>query len=106
MDDIPLATTRDVWFQHDGAPEHFSHQVRAHLNRVYTDKWIGRGGHVAWPARSPDLTPLDYFLWGHVKSVVYINLVNTRKELIQPIFSAFDQIGHSEGTFGRVRQAM
>lgn len=24
-----------------------------------------------WPARSPDLTPLDFFLWGHLKSKVY-----------------------------------
>ena len=24
-----------------------------------------------WPARSPDLTPLDYFLWGYVKEMVY-----------------------------------
>lgn len=24
-----------------------------------------------WPPRSPDLTPLDFFLWGHLKTVVY-----------------------------------
>ena len=22
--------------------------------------WIGRGGTIAWPPRSPDLTPLDF----------------------------------------------
>ena len=32
---------------------------------------IDRGGPISWPARSPDQTPLDYFLWGHVKSLVY-----------------------------------
>lgn len=26
---------------------------------------------IEWPPRSPDLTPLDYFLWGHLKNVVY-----------------------------------
>ena len=26
-----------------------------------------------WPARSPDLTPLDFFLWGYLKSKVYAN---------------------------------
>jgi hypothetical protein len=26
---------------------------------------------VAWPARSPDLNPLDFFLWGCMKSRVY-----------------------------------
>jgi hypothetical protein len=34
-------------------------------------RWIGRGGPIAWPPRSPDLTPLDFFLWGYVKSIVY-----------------------------------
>ena len=45
-------------------------------------------GPVAWPPRSPDLTPLDFFLRRHVKSVVYINPVNTRQELIERIFTA------------------
>jgi len=26
---------------------------------------------IPWPARSPDLIPLDFFLWGHLKNVVY-----------------------------------
>jgi len=25
-----------------------------------------------WPSRSPDLTPRDSLLWGHVKDVVYM----------------------------------
>ncbi|RLU17341.1 hypothetical protein DMN91_009574 [Ooceraea biroi] len=29
-------------------------------------QWIGRGGHISWPARSPDLNPLDFFV-GNVK---------------------------------------
>ena len=76
------------------------------LNRVYSRKWIGRGGPVAWPARSPNLTPLDFFLWGHVKSIMYIYPVNTRQELIERMFTAFYQIWHSPGMFTRVRQAL
>ena len=102
----PLRYAREIWFQHDGAPAYFSLQVREHLNRVDKEKWIGRGGPVAWPARSPDLTPLDIFLWGHVKSVLYINPVNTRQELIERMFTAFNHIRHSPGMFARVRQAM
>ena len=63
-------------------------------------------GPVVWPPRSPDLTPPDFFLWRHVKSVVYINPVNTRQELIERIFTAFDQLRHSPSLFARVRQAM
>ena len=29
-----------------------------------------KGADVAWPLTSPDLTPLDFFLWGHVKNEV------------------------------------
>ena len=25
-----------------------------------------------WPARSPDLTPRDYFVWGYVKDKVFV----------------------------------
>ena len=74
MEEISHAIRREMWFQNDGAPAHFSLQVRAHLIRVYREKWIGRGVPVAWPARSPDPTPLDFSLWGHVKSLVYIKL--------------------------------
>ncbi|EZA51886.1 hypothetical protein X777_09189, partial [Ooceraea biroi] len=31
------------------------------LNESFPDRWIGRGGRISWPARSPDLTPLDFF---------------------------------------------
>lgn len=26
---------------------------------------------MAWPPRSPDLTPCDFFVWGHIKNIVY-----------------------------------
>jgi hypothetical protein len=26
----------------------------------------------AWPPRSPDATPCDFFLWGYVKDQVYV----------------------------------
>jgi hypothetical protein len=35
------------------------------LNHQFPGKWIRRGGGpIAWPSRSSDLTPLDFFLWG------------------------------------------
>ena len=51
LEEIPLVIRRKMWFQHGGTPAHFSLQERAHLNRVYRDKWIRRGGPVAWSAR-------------------------------------------------------
>lgn len=55
-------------FQQDGAPPHYSLPVREYLNNRFPGRWIGRRGPMEWPARSPDLTPLDFFLWEHLKS--------------------------------------
>jgi hypothetical protein len=32
--------------------------------------WLGRDGPLAWPPPSPDIIPLDFFLWGYVKNTV------------------------------------
>jgi hypothetical protein len=45
-------------------------QTQQHLNTQFPDRWLGRGGPLSWPARSPDLNPLDFFLWGHLKEIV------------------------------------
>ena len=44
--------------------------------------WIGRDAQIAWPPRSPDLTPLDFFLWGYLKEKVYATTVHSREELV------------------------
>lgn len=61
----------EVIFQQDGAPAHYARLVRDYLNIVFPNRWIGRGGPLPWPPRSPDLTPLDYFLWGFLKDKVF-----------------------------------
>ena len=55
----------------DGAPPHFSCFVTDVLNERFPDAWIGRGGPIPWLSRSPDLSPLDFFLWGYIKNIVY-----------------------------------
>jgi len=77
----------NVYFQQDGAPPHYSIINREWLNDHYPDRWIGRRGPIEWPARSPDLTPMDFFLWGHLKSVVYktppADLQDLRNRIVQ-----------------------
>ena len=58
-------------FQYDGAPAHFSVQARETLSKQFGDRLIGRGFDVMWPPRSPDLSPLDYWLWPLLKDRVY-----------------------------------
>jgi len=41
------------------------------LNEKFDNRWIERGGAISWALRSPDVTPLDFFLWGHIKTNIY-----------------------------------
>ncbi|KAJ4450069.1 hypothetical protein ANN_01476 [Periplaneta americana] len=59
--------------------------VRELLNEVILGHWIGRRPPVEWLPKSPDLTPLDFFLWGHLKSVVYSNRPRKLDELQENI---------------------
>lgn len=85
LEDMPLADLRRFWFQQDGAPPHYAAVVREHLNVLLPDRWIGRGGPVEWPPRSPDLNPLDFFLWGYLKCRVYEDRPETLQELQENI---------------------
>jgi len=61
-----------IHFQQEGAPPHYLGEVREYLNTRFPGRWIGRVALIAWPPRSPDLTPLDFFLWGFVKDRVFV----------------------------------
>jgi len=53
-----------------------------HLNDTFPNRWIVRGITINWPPRPPDLTPLDFCLWGLMKSEVYRKKVYTRDEVL------------------------
>lgn len=91
---------------HDGAPPHFSLVARQYLDENYADRWIGRAGPQPWPPRSPDLNPIDFFLWGHLKSLVYITPVLNEGDLRIRIHQSCEIIRNSPGIFERVRQSM
>lgn len=106
LEDVSLNVRQRMYFQHDGAPAHFSIAVRNHLRATFGNRWIGRGGPVAWPPRSPDLTCLDFFLWGHMKQLVYETVVETEEDLVARITVAADAIADMPGIFERTRQSM
>jgi hypothetical protein len=62
---------RDFIFQQDGAPPHFHREVTSYRNRTVV-AGIGRGGTIAWPPRSPDLTHLNISVWGYNKDKVCV----------------------------------
>lgn len=96
LEDIPLNLRLNMWFQQDGCPSHTARTPRAVLNRLFTNRWIGKYGTVAWPARSPDLSVLDYYLWGRVKELVYRDRPTTRENMIERIRQSIQSLEASE----------
>ncbi|GFT98334.1 integrase catalytic domain-containing protein [Trichonephila clavipes] len=81
---IPELNNHDVqelWFQQDGATCHTARATIDLLKDTFGDRLISRFGPVNWPPRSCDLTPLNYFLWGYVKSLVYADKPQTLDHL-------------------------
>ncbi|GFV41443.1 uncharacterized protein TNCV_5048481 [Trichonephila clavipes] len=72
---------QELWFQQNGATCHTARATIDLLKDTFGDRLISRFGPVNWPPRSCDLTPLDYFLWGYVKSLVYADKPQTLHHL-------------------------
>ena len=83
---------RSAVFQQDGAPPHFSNRTRSLLNQRLANRWIGRGGPIPWPARSPDLTICDFFLWGHIQNKVYASSFESNEDLKRRIEQELSEI--------------
>lgn len=98
----------DQWlkmtFQNDGAPCHFARDVRANLNATFPQIWIGRGRPIAWPARSPDLNPVDFFIWGYYKELVHHREYNALDELKDKQGDSQEKIKEQVDSFRRLRR--
>ena len=86
---LPLLKSVSKIFQQDGAPPHCGSHVGRVLDATFPDRWIGRDGPTAWPPRSPDITPLDFFLCGYVKDKVFSTPVPDITNLKARITDAF-----------------
>jgi hypothetical protein len=53
-----------LWSQQDGATAHTARTAMRVLNKMFPARMISRRGNIEWPARSPDLSACDFFLWG------------------------------------------
>jgi hypothetical protein len=77
----------------DGATAHTAIYSIFVLNEVFEDRLINRG---FLPARSPDLNPCDFYLWGNLKDKMYSNNPHTLIELKQSIRETISSIEVSE----------
>jgi hypothetical protein len=80
--------------------------VRDVLNNSYYDRWIGSGEPTALSPRSPDLNPLDFYMWGQLNLPVYAAPVDNEEALHHRIVDACQTIGIYRGIFERMRRSM
>jgi hypothetical protein len=68
-------------------------RCRQWSNATYPGRWVWRGGPIAWPPQSPDLTPISLFLRGHLKEHVYSVPPRTIEDLVARLQAAVDLLG-------------
>lgn len=70
------------YFQQDGATAHTAAETITFLQQYFDNRLISRG---RYPARSPDLTVLDCYLFPRLKNKIYRNRLHTLDELKEAI---------------------
>ncbi|GFU06803.1 uncharacterized protein TNCV_4353591 [Trichonephila clavipes] len=72
----------NVTFMQDGATRHTANPVKAFLIQTFgEDRIVSRRRRYPLLPRSPDLTPVDFWLWGYLKSHVYLSGPSSLSEL-------------------------
>lgn len=109
LDELSLAELRALYFQQDGATPHNARINVGWLNRNFNEQWIGTYGPIRWPARSPDLTPLDFWLWGYLQDRVYLTVPQNVNDLRNRIIETCREIPNNfilNATHGVIRRCL
>jgi len=71
------------------------------LDKIFPNRWVGRDGPTPWPPRSPDITPLDIFLWVYVKDKVFStpvpDITNLKARITDAFATITEQIWRTRG---------
>jgi hypothetical protein len=73
------------YFQQDSATPHTTRANLQYLSDFFGDRIISKSTNTAWPPRSPDLTPLDFSVFGYLKDEAYKRQMNNLNWLIEEI---------------------
>lgn len=74
------------------APHLITQYSSENINEVLANRWTGSHVTIEWPARSPDLTPLHFFLYGYSKTEVNKHRLNMVEDLKNAISAEIRQI--------------
>ena len=76
------------------------------LHELFGDHIVALNHDIEWPARSPNLTPCDFFLWGYLKSKVYVTPPENMNQLRYRITEEVNQLKDDPGLIRRVVKIM
>jgi hypothetical protein len=68
------AALGELYFHQDGATAHTVRETLRYLRQFFDDRLISQD---LLTAKSPDLTPLDYYLFSHLKNTIFKEPVHT-----------------------------
>ena len=83
---------QDQIFQQDGAPAHSSLANLRLLKELFPERLVSRKTAFPWPARSPDLSLPDAYIWGLLKQDCWVPTPHSREELRRNICTCIDGI--------------
>ena len=96
-------------FQQDGARPHLTqavfHTLTLHFPIIISQK-TPSPPQFNWPPYSPDLSPLDYFVFSDMKSLLYIPLNPLSYPNVQSLKTAISAILSSNSFFEKVKHAI
>ena len=58
-------------FMRDGAAPHTAISSKYVLRDIFQDKLIGKVFSIIWPPYSPDLIPVNFWLWPKLKAIIF-----------------------------------
>lgn len=78
------------YWQQDGARAHTTNANLELLQQLFPDRVISDRLETAWPPRSPDLTPIDFWFWPRVEAVVR----RQNPETLEDLMAAVEAVAH------------
>ena len=82
---------QSLWWMQDGATSHTAKIVMEFLQEKFDGRIISSNSENPWPARSPDLNPLDFWFWGYAQSKVH----KEKPENIEEVQSIVENVARS-----------
>ena len=97
---------RRLWWARNGAPPRTLVIVRNLLVEIFQNRVIALHHDPEWPARSPDLTPCDFFLWGYMKNKVFSTPPATVEVIRERIQQEFGELRRNRAMVRRAVRHM